>query len=171
VPEAKIEDVLKRVRLNVRRKSEGQQIPWESTSLEDDFYFLPPQHVKKLSEAEIDKQFNEELAVWEKIKDAKEPAAIEDYLRKNPSGRFSELAQYQLDRVLANLGEKKIQLVVEKDNPFTKGHARIDTQFKLPMYLPSEVIYRCQREPTQLLISLSSAKGDRMHLAMQVKQL
>ena len=37
VPEAKIEDVFKRVRLNVRRKSEGQQIPWESTSLEEDF--------------------------------------------------------------------------------------------------------------------------------------
>ena len=131
VPEAKIEDVLKRVRLNVRRKSEGQQIPWESTSLEDDFYFLPPQHVKKLSEAEIEKQFNAELAVWEKIKNAQEPGAIEEYLRKNPSGRFSELAQYQLDRILARLGEKKIQLVVEKDNPFTKGSARIDTQFKV----------------------------------------
>jgi hypothetical protein len=48
---------------------------------------------------------------------------------------------------------------------------RIDTQFKLPMYLPSEVIYRCHREPTQVLVSLSAAKGDRMHLAMQVKQL
>ena len=35
-PEAKIEDVFKRVRLNVRRKSEGRQIPWESTSLEED---------------------------------------------------------------------------------------------------------------------------------------
>ena len=86
VPEVKIEDVLKRVRLNVRRKSEGQQIPWESTSLEDDFYFLPPQHVKKLSEAKIEKQFNEELAVWEKIKNAKDPGEIEEYLRKNPSG-------------------------------------------------------------------------------------
>ena len=131
VPETKIEDVLKRVRLNVRRKSEGQQVPWESTSLEDDFYFLPPRHVQKLSEAEIDKQFNDELAVWEKIKDAKDPSVIEEYLRKNPSGRFSELAQYQLDRILAKLGEKKIQLVVEKDNPFTKGNARIDTQFKV----------------------------------------
>ena len=38
VPEAKIEDVFKRVRLNVRRRSNGQQIPWESTSLEEDFY-------------------------------------------------------------------------------------------------------------------------------------
>jgi hypothetical protein len=48
---------------------------------------------------------------------------------------------------------------------------QIDTQFKLPMYLPSEVIFRCQRETTQANISLSSGKGDRMHLAMQVKQL
>ena len=38
-PEAKIEDVFKRVRLRVRLASKGQQIPWESTSLEDDFYF------------------------------------------------------------------------------------------------------------------------------------
>lgn len=38
-PDAKIEDVFKRVRLKVRLASKGQQIPWESTSLEEDFYF------------------------------------------------------------------------------------------------------------------------------------
>ena len=38
-PAAKIEDVFKRVRLSVRKKSQGRQIPWESTSLEEDFYF------------------------------------------------------------------------------------------------------------------------------------
>jgi Caspase domain len=38
-PAAKIEDVFKRVRLNVRKQSDGRQIPWESTSLEDDFFF------------------------------------------------------------------------------------------------------------------------------------
>jgi acyl dehydratase len=47
----------------------------------------------------------------------------------------------------------------------------IDTQFKLPLYLPSSVIFRCQRDEGQTNISLSSAKGDRMHLAMQVKSL
>ena len=130
VPDAKIEDVFKRVRLGVRRKSNGAQIPWESTSLEDDFYFLPPQHVKKLSEQELEKLFNEELAVWESIKESKEPGPLEDYLRKHPSGRFSELAQFQLDGALARQGEKKIQIAVENDNPFTKGNARIDTQFK-----------------------------------------
>jgi uncharacterized caspase-like protein len=40
-PTAQIEDVFKRVRLHVRKNSQGQQIPWESTSLEDDFYFVP----------------------------------------------------------------------------------------------------------------------------------
>lgn len=38
-PTAKIEDMFKRVRLNVRKQSQGRQIPWESTSLEEDFYF------------------------------------------------------------------------------------------------------------------------------------
>ncbi len=130
-PEAKIEDVFKRVRLNVRLKSGGRQIPWETTSLEEDFYFLPPQQVRKLSEAELKKQFDEEFAIWEKIKVAKEPAPLEDYLRRYPSGRFSELAQFQLDRVLAKQGEKKIEVVADAANPFSKGTARTDTNFKI----------------------------------------
>jgi hypothetical protein len=130
-PEAKIEDVFKRVRLNVRLKSGGRQIPWETTSLEEDFYFLPPQQVRKLSEAELKKQFDEEFAIWEKIKVAKEPAPLEDYLRNYPSGRFAELAQFQLDRVLARQGEKKIEIVSVAANPFSKGTARTDTNVRL----------------------------------------
>ena len=42
VRETVLEDIFKRVRFNVRRQSEGRQLPWESTSLEDVFYFLPP---------------------------------------------------------------------------------------------------------------------------------
>jgi uncharacterized caspase-like protein len=38
-PFGKIEDVFKRVRLSVRQKTQGRQIPWESTSLEEDFFF------------------------------------------------------------------------------------------------------------------------------------
>ncbi len=101
VPEAKIEDVFKRVRLNVRRKSEGQQIPWESTSLEQDFYFLPPAQLKKLTAEEAEKLFEEQLGTWERVKASKDLAPIEDYIRKYPSGNFSELAQFRLDKLLA----------------------------------------------------------------------
>src|SRR6185369_1578014 len=38
VRNARIEDALKRVRLAVRLGSRGQQIPWETTSLEGDVY-------------------------------------------------------------------------------------------------------------------------------------
>jgi uncharacterized caspase-like protein len=123
VREAKIEDVFKRVRLGVRRKSNGAQIPWESTSLEEDFYLLPPEQLKRLSDAEKARLFKEELALWERIQNAAEPAPLEDYLKRYPSGDFSELAQLRLDRVLARQGEKRIQLASQASNPFTKGSA------------------------------------------------
>ena len=131
VPDAKIEDVFKRVRLNVRRKSEGQQIPWESTSLEEDFYFLPPQQVKKLSEQDLEKAFNEELAIWEKIKNSKEPAPLVAYLQKYPSGSFSELAHLQLERVLAKEGEKKVRIASQEGNPFTRGSAEANMKWQV----------------------------------------
>jgi uncharacterized caspase-like protein len=131
VPEAKIEDVFKRVRLNVRRKSAGQQIPWESTSLEDDFYFLPPAQVKTLSEQELDKLFNEELAIWEQVKGAREPGPLEEFLRRFPSGPFSELAQLQLETLLAAQGEKRVRIAAQEGNPFTRGSADANIQWQL----------------------------------------
>ena len=100
-PQSKIEDVFKRVRLHVRRQSRGQQIPWESTSLEDDFYLLPPKQIVRLTEDELEKQFEEELGSWERIRKSKDLATLEDYLRRFPSGKFSELAQFRFDRLLA----------------------------------------------------------------------
>ncbi len=131
VPEAKIEDVLKRVRLAVRRKSEGQQIPWESTSMEDDFYFLPPAQLKKLSQTELEKKFDKELKLWEGAKAARAAAPLEDYLRRYPNGEFAELAQLELDSVLAKQGEKRIEVQSQSGNPFTQGFARADTNFKV----------------------------------------
>lgn len=131
VRDAKIEDVFKRVRLGVRRRSDGQQIPWESTSLEEDFYFIPPKEVRKFSEAEATRRYEEELAIWERIKTASDPAPFEDYLRRYPSGLFSEIAQLRLDQVLAQRGERKIQIASSAQNPYSKGTARVDTQLKL----------------------------------------
>jgi len=131
VREAKVEDVFKRVRLGVRRASRGLQIPWESTSLEDDFYFLPPGMLAKPGDDERARQFAEELKVWDSIQEAASPAPFESYLRKFPSGQFSELAQLQLDRLLAKEGEKPVQIAPAIGNPFTAGTARADTHFKV----------------------------------------
>ena len=176
VPEAKIEDVFKRVRLAVRRASSGAQVPWESTSLEDDFWFIPPIALKELSDAEAaremkeelarqerlkaqreaeaaqarkdelamrerlkgapkapdaEKLFEEEAAAWEQAAAANTPAAIEEYLWRYPSGNFTELAQLGLDELLAAQGEKKVEVVASAQNPYSKGFARADTDYKV----------------------------------------
>lgn len=40
-PGLKVEDVFKQVRISVVKSSDGQQTPWESSSLTGEFYFLP----------------------------------------------------------------------------------------------------------------------------------
>jgi len=149
-PEAKIEDVFKRVRLAVRRASLGQQVPWESTSLEEDFYFLPPAEIKKLSEEELARQFAEEATVWEKAQQAGQIAAVEDYLKRYPSGHFSELAQVRLDRMLAKQGEKKVSVVNTAANPFTKGTGLVDLSYRVGdryVYRTSDLLTKVAGRP------------------------
>ena len=75
------------------------------------------------------RQFEEELAIWERIKGSKEPGPLEDYLLRYPSGRFSELAQLRLDQVLALQGEKKIEIVSAPGNPYSKGTVAANTAY------------------------------------------
>jgi hypothetical protein len=95
----RIEDALKRVRLNVRVASNGEQVPWESTSLEGDVYLFP---TKVLSEAELDRRFREEYATWNKIKASSNPSDWINYLRVYPDGKFAEVAQVHVRALLAS---------------------------------------------------------------------
>jgi uncharacterized caspase-like protein len=131
VPEAKIEDVFKRVRLGVRLASRGQQIPWESTSLEEDFYFNPPEQLRKLSREQEERAFAEERDLFEKARASRQAPSLQDYLERYPRGRFAELAQVQLDGLLAAQGERPIEIAPSQGNPLTTGSARADTKFKV----------------------------------------
>ena len=98
-PNLRLEDALKRVRLGVRISSGGEQIPWETTSLESDV-FLFGGAVSKMSAADIDRAVEEEIADWTRVKSS---TSVDDwvaYLRKHPNGRFAELAQNRLNRLL-----------------------------------------------------------------------
>lgn len=97
-PGTRIEDILKRVRLGVRRDSSGRQIPWESTSLEDDFFFLPAKG-GALTDAERDARLDQQVAQWGQVEQTNNPEALIAFLAKHPSGPFSELAQFRLDQL------------------------------------------------------------------------
>ena len=94
-----IETMFKRVRLQVRRQSDGRQIPWESTSLEDEFYFDPSAKPVKSTESEEAEQRRIELEGWTRIAESTRAADFSDYLLKFPSGRYAELAQFKLDQL------------------------------------------------------------------------
>ncbi len=98
--DTRLEDALKRVRLNVRLASQGNQIPWETTSLEGDV-FLFGNGQKKLTEAELEQQLENDVATWARIKSSRKLEDWTAYLREFPNGRFAEIAQLRLGRLLA----------------------------------------------------------------------
>jgi len=97
-PQAAIEEVFKRVRLQVRRASNGRQIPWESTSLEDEFVFASGDKVAATPASDRDAAFQAELRDWERVKDSTQPEDMYAFLSSHPNGRISELAQFRLDQ-------------------------------------------------------------------------
>ncbi len=88
-PGLKVEDVFKQVRINVSRASDGQQIPWEASSLTGDFYFVPPTPVAT-APASLDQAF------WNAIKGSNAPGAFQAYLDAFPAGSYANQARAQL---------------------------------------------------------------------------
>jgi hypothetical protein len=115
-PGLKVEEVFKQVRAAVRRESRGAQVPWESTSLEGDFYFVPP--VPVVAAPPPDPLAALDDALWEAVKDSTQPAELGAYLRRFPAGRHAALATQRLaavtklpDPVTATLGAAPAPLV------------------------------------------------------------
>lgn len=98
-PEARIEDVFKRVRLQVRQASGGRQIPWESTSLEQDFVFATGQRSEAATGLRREREFDAEKAEWDRVKDSTKPEDIYNFLQRYPNGRIAEIAQLRLDQL------------------------------------------------------------------------
>jgi hypothetical protein len=105
-PSTRIEDVFKRTRWAVRRSSLGRQIPWESTSLEDDFHFRATESAA-LSPEEREQDFQVQLERWTRIQKTMDLAVLESFLVDFPSGPFSELALFRYNRLQRQDAEQR----------------------------------------------------------------
>jgi hypothetical protein len=103
-PGLRIEDVFKQVRIAVRAKSQGKQTPWESSSLEGDFYFTQPADNKTnvaesvaapVAPVAVDSSVIE-LKFWESIEKSNNPEDFEAYINQYPNGNFVQLARIRL---------------------------------------------------------------------------
>lgn len=98
-PRARIEDVFKRVRLQVRKQSKGRQVPWESTSLEEDFFFDSGKAAPAPERTDLEKAFSTEKADWDRIKGSTQVDDFYAFLQAHPTGLISEQAQFRLDQL------------------------------------------------------------------------
>lgn len=97
-PGLPVEQLFKRVRVNVMKDTRDRQVPWEASSLIGDFYFqpgkqgeipLPPVGTSTTDPIAV------ELAFWESIKDSTNAEDYRAYLKKYPDGQFVEIAKHR----------------------------------------------------------------------------
>ncbi|MDD5300179.1 MAG: caspase family protein [Gallionella sp.] len=105
-PGRRIEDVFKQVRRNVASATNDQQIPWESSSLTGDFFFVAPAQIPAATNAAVETQPGGatdsallELEMWKSVKDSAVAADFEEYLKQYPEGKFAGLAHARIERL------------------------------------------------------------------------
>ncbi|MCW8931035.1 MAG: SUMF1/EgtB/PvdO family nonheme iron enzyme [Gammaproteobacteria bacterium] len=100
IPNQTIEQTFKKVRVSVVEGTNGQQVPWENSSLLGDFYFVEPIVSDELTKggryASID-QF--ELDFWKTLQKEPSRELYESYLKKFPKGHFNIVAQEKLKQM------------------------------------------------------------------------
>lgn len=121
-----IEDVFKRVRLGVRVDSNGAQIPWESTSLDVDFYFFPGKQVQTTlaPPPAVDQIARAELG-YDLLRQRKIDAAEREFraLAGNPNPEVALMGHEGLAEVLLSRGNIQAA-VAEANSIIAKAPAR-----------------------------------------------
>ncbi|MET0333882.1 MAG: caspase family protein [Rhizobacter sp.] len=95
-PGMRVEDVFKRVRIGVTEESQGQQVPWENTSLTGDFFFNPPTGEAAAAGAPDAEQQRLQMAIATRNK-----AELRKYLELSPTGRMRTQVATAYESVIA----------------------------------------------------------------------
>ena len=113
-PGLAVEDVFKQVRVQVSRATQGQQVPWESSSLTGEFVFraatpaapaavaAPPPAAP--SPRPVDDPGAVERAFWEAAIGADHEGPLKAYLERYPAGRYVEDARAKLAALASRRG-------------------------------------------------------------------
>lgn len=135
-PALQIEQMLKRVRVDVARSSNNAQVPWESSSLNRDFSFVADVHTSQAGLARpvvatgAATELALELAFWDAVKNSSNAADYRAYLEQYPQGRFAALA-----RLRAGAGQASAAPSLSVITASTAAPA----QAAVPVTLPGQV--------------------------------
>lgn len=112
-PGMRVEDVFKRVRVGVTEESQGQQVPWENTSLTTDFYFIPPTGDAASAGAPDAEQQRIQMAIATRNK-----AELRKYLELSPTGRLrTQVATAYESLIAAEPTRSAVEPTYQRDCP------------------------------------------------------
>ncbi len=161
-PITKIEDVFKRVRLNVRKQSQGRQIPWESTSLEDDFFFndgvrytFKPDYLERLAR---EAKQREELRLQQEEQARRREQQLAAELARERERQAAEAKAFEQQRLAAEARAK------EQEEQRIAAEARAKEQARLAAEAKA-------RELEQQRLSAEARAKEQARLAAEAKAL
>jgi tetratricopeptide (TPR) repeat protein len=106
VPGLGIEELLKRVRANLKQQTNGEQVPWEASSLVGDFYLNRVADTGRrtdnsaggttgatVNSAAIEQEF------WDSIKNSTDAEDFRSYLKEYPNGAHAPIARNKLRKL------------------------------------------------------------------------
>ena len=166
---ARLEDAFKRVRLNVRLASQGQQVPWESTSLEEDVYLFPSPRLA-LSDAEQDRQLEQEINSWVRVRSSNDLQQLAGFIREYPSGSVSELAHARLNRLLAQQASNKAPPILIASAPAQTITRDTPVKLEAPSQEAAQAQAQAQAARQQDAASARAAQDAAATQAQQVEQ-
>ena len=98
-PGLTLEQVFKATSREVLKETNNRQRPWQLVSMQGDFVFRAAKPVAPAPAAPVrapQPDHTVELTFWNSVKDSNDPAAIETYLGRYPSGIFASLARVRI---------------------------------------------------------------------------
>ncbi|MBO6862249.1 MAG: caspase family protein [Alphaproteobacteria bacterium] len=106
VPGLPVEQVFKRVRVDVMERTGKQQVPWESSSLTGDFFFTPERPAVTAAQPAAPvpppaPDTSEEIDYWRSIATSDDTTLFESYLAQYPDGLFADIARQRIDALAA----------------------------------------------------------------------
>jgi hypothetical protein len=128
LPGLEVEDVFKQVRINVSKRTDYGQIPWESSSLTGEFV-LNRRSPAASQTASIGNQ--NEAVFWESVETSGTPEAYRVYLQQFPNGVFASLAAYRISELEGKSA---------KASPTTSGGGTTNTKPVSPADGPPYVV-------------------------------
>ena len=155
-----LEEVFRQTRVDVLNATDGQQVPWESSSLTGAFYFKEGESSladtgsvpEKTVATSLPSSTQIDVLFWESIRHSDDPAHFEDYLSRFPTGEFRHIAvtrrkallHDQLPQPLPNALETKpldiVMYVQERANTRISPSIDSDLAATLPLGFKIRVI-------------------------------